>query len=192
MAAVRIPKRPRCAYVLFCKEHWQQVGDDLYTTDSKTIIPELARRWNTIGVEELARFNEMARLEKAEHERRKQQWVIKSISELIQFFGKKNLLFSQTRGSAQTGCLAVFRHVGVRPDVLGMGRCDWSLAALPLSLKWHLLMEWLLVIFHQLNIKKVFSKWIKALEGSTQFYWSLPCNYIFCINNKKDGNPNQK
>lgn len=68
----KVLKRPRCAYTFFCKEKWAKMSLDLQTTDSKRIIPELARGWNNLGDNEKSVYIEMARKEKEEFKAKQQ------------------------------------------------------------------------------------------------------------------------
>jgi hypothetical protein len=60
----KVLKRPRCGYTFFCKDNWTRVSETLQSTNSKEIIPVLAREWNTLSDENRAPFLERAQAEK--------------------------------------------------------------------------------------------------------------------------------
>lgn len=60
----RRSKRPRTAYILFCKAMWKKVMCDLKTRESKIVIRELAKRWRRLNECDRKKYQEMAMKEK--------------------------------------------------------------------------------------------------------------------------------
>jgi hypothetical protein len=57
-------RRPRTAYILFCKAFWRTAMNELRTTNSRLVIPNLARRWRCLSAADRNKYYEMARKEK--------------------------------------------------------------------------------------------------------------------------------
>jgi hypothetical protein len=66
----RLPKRPRTAYILYCKEKWPNVQAALGTTDSKKVIPVLARAWKDLSAEDRNKYHDMSNQERRAREGR--------------------------------------------------------------------------------------------------------------------------
>jgi len=65
------PRRPRTAYILFCKAMWRQAMTHLRTTNSRLVIPHLAQRWRCLPTAEKNKYYEMARRERNENRNRR-------------------------------------------------------------------------------------------------------------------------